>query len=176
MLSVIVLLLCLSGLVFIALIAILSKKREVISYEIEHGIICCSCKEIIYYDSDQLQNWPPSTKRELCLKCKRDDILGEILEKKHTHLFYFVYSKKWKYTFLYLSLFSIIVQVSNIFLHTSFLSIVGGGMLFVTHGFNFMNFLYITRPKKPNQVNDWVFFIWSITPLVKSSLRTDSQV
>ena len=32
-----------------------------------------------------------------------------------------------------------------------------------------------TRPKKPNQINDWVFFIWSITPLVNSSFRTDSQ-
>ena len=146
MLSVIGLLLCLSGLVFVVLIAILSKKRDIISHELENGSICYSCKETI--ESNKVEWKPIFQKRELCLKCKRDDILGEILEKKHTHLFDFVYSKKWKHTFLYLSLFSIIFQVSNIFLHTSFLSIVGGGMLFVTQGLNFMNFLYITRPKK----------------------------
>ena len=31
------------------------------------------------------------------------------------------------------------------------------------------------KRNKPNHINDWVCLIWSITPLVNNSFRTDSQ-
>ena len=138
--------LCLLSVFWPVLIIIQKKKREYISYEMDNGIICYSCKERIEYD-DTSNQWPPSTKRELCLQCKRDKALDSVLEEKHTHIFDVINNKNWKYIFIYTSLFAVLIQVSNIFIHNGIVGFIGGTIVFTVQLFNYINFRYNTKKK-----------------------------
>lgn len=54
--SIIGLLLNISSFIFLLLNIRLLKKRDLISYNLEHGIICYNCKDDIVYDKNELQN------------------------------------------------------------------------------------------------------------------------
>lgn len=125
------------------------KTRETISYGIDNGIICYSCKEDIGYVFDK-QNGTisiPDEKRQ-CLSCKRESNLDNIIGKRYIRIFDFIYSKKWNMIFVIITISSILIQILNIFLSISFLSITGGLLVnFANYG-NYLNIKDKTRPKK----------------------------
>lgn len=137
--------LCFFSLFWILLTIIQRKKRDYINYEIDNGVICYSCKENIQ-NTDLIQ-WRPS-KRELCLQCKRDKALDSVLEEKHTHILDFINNKNWKYIFIYTSLFAVLIQVGNIFIHNGIVGFIGGLLVFTIQFLNYLNFRFNTRPKK----------------------------
>lgn len=139
--------LCFSSVVFVLLNLLQMKRRNLITYELDHGIICYTCKQNIDYPLDSQQQWPPSNKKEQCLQCKRDELIGDLLETKRFSLENIVCHKKWKWIFLYLSIMTISIQVSNLFILSGVLSFFGGLSLFIIQFLNFLHFRYTSRPK-----------------------------
>lgn len=144
-------LLTLSSMIWLVKIFIIIKTRENISHLIDNGILCSSCKDDIGYVFDE-QNGTISEfgEKRQCASCKRESALNEIIGKKKTKIFDFIYSKNWHIIFILMTISSIIFQLLNIFLHIPFLAIVGGLILNYANYSNYLNIKYTTRPKKLN--------------------------
>ena len=138
-------LLTLSSMIWLVKIFIIIRTRENISHLIDNGILCSSCKDDIGYIFD---NGIISERQ--CASCKRESALNEIIGKKKTKIFDFIYSKNWHIIFILMTISSIIFQLLNIFLHIPFLTIVGGLILNYANYSNYLNIKYTTRPKKLN--------------------------
>lgn len=151
MISFIGTLLTLSSMIWIIKIFRILKTRESISYSIDNGIVCYSCKEDIgYIVDDQSGTISEFGDRRQCASCKRESGINEIIGKKKFKIFDFIYYKNWHIIFFSLTLSSIIFQLLNIFLHIPILAIIGGLILnFANYG-NYLNTLYKSRPKKLN--------------------------
>ena len=138
-------LLTLSSMIWLVKIFIIIRTRENISHLIDNGILCSSCKNDIEY----IINKGIISERQ-CTKKKKKSALNEIIGKKKTKIFDFIYSKNWHIIFILMTISSIIFQLLNIFLHIPFLTIVGGLILNYANYSNYLNIKYTTRPKKLN--------------------------
>ncbi len=148
-------LLTLSSMIWLVKIFIIIKTRENISHLIDNGILCSSCKDEIdeVYFFDEQKGTIEFVGKRQCTSCKRESALNEIIGKKKTKIFDFIYSKNWHIIFILMTISSIIFQLLNIFLHIPFLTIVGGLILNYANYSNYLNIKYTTRPKKTQSLD-----------------------
>lgn len=135
-----------SSLFWLILLHLKMKRRLIISYKIENGTVCYSCKE----DMD-IQPWDAPGNKQLCKSCKRDQSLNVLIGKKiskYTLDSFLV--RNWGTKFLIMSGLSIILQLSNVFIHNNFVGISGALLLFMVHAFNYYHYMRISRPIKSN--------------------------
>ena len=145
--SLINLLLVVVSFLFTLLTIFQSRNRISIKSQINEGIICYSCKEEIIY-GDDLTQWPPSTHKELCKKCRRDDILDDVLERKPFKLTNIFFLKNWNFIFFSVSSISLLFQIINIFIHNYLIGLFSGLLFCFINLLNYLNFRYNSKKKQ----------------------------
>jgi len=131
------------------------KKRDFIQGSLEKGLICYHCNEDIFDTSDDPQRainlWEKEgINRELCVPCKRDESLNNLLNKKSIRSIVEDLSTSKNYKKIYFPLLfgSMVFNILGVLIKIPILGLMGSIFLFSGQWFFYIRTLRTTREKK----------------------------
>jgi hypothetical protein len=143
-----------SGIYWMIRFFISSKKRESVEFSIKKGLVCKECKEEIKFELDTIPKLEEHYERisdkktyhSICVKCKRDLALDELLDNPYHKIKDKIFNK-WRRNYFILIFTSILIQFIGVFTSLVGIQIFGSSILFFAHWGNYKHFIINSIPK-----------------------------